>query len=112
MSKLNKKEQVVLSLSNIKTELDKLGLWSNGMNRPDDSAFNTNTPFFMDTMEFHQWLEFVLIPKITVLLETQEQLPANVQIHTFAQEVYRGKWHEYKQLITKLKEFDKLFGGD
>lgn len=36
MSKLNKKEQVVLSLSNIKTELDKLGLWSNGMNRPDD----------------------------------------------------------------------------
>ena len=55
MSKLNKKEQVVLSLSNIKTELDKLGLWSNGMNRPDDSAFNTNTPVFMDTMEFHHW---------------------------------------------------------
>lgn len=45
MSKLNKKEQVVLSLSNIKTELDKLGLWSNGTKRPDDSAFNTNTPF-------------------------------------------------------------------
>lgn len=75
MSKLNKKEQVVLSLSNIKTELDKLGLWSNGMNRPDDSAFNTNTPFFMDTMEFHQWLEFVLFPRMMEIVNSDNPLP-------------------------------------
>ncbi|MCI5576140.1 MAG: YqcC family protein [Succinivibrio sp.] len=112
MINFEKKYAIKSSLQQIEQELIALGLWSYGKNRPNDKAFLSTTPFFMDTMEFHQWLEFVLIPKITVLLETQEQLPANVQIHTFAQEVYRGKWHEYKQLITKLKEFDKLFGGD
>ena len=81
MSKLNKKEQVVLSLSNIKSELDKLGLWSNGMNRPDDSAFNTNTPFFMDTMEFHQWLEFVLFPRMMEIVNSDNPLPKSAHSH-------------------------------
>ena len=61
-------------------------------------------------MEFHQWLEFVLIPRMKEILQNDEMpLPRDVKIHTFAQENYRGKWQEYKELIQSLIEFDKIF---
>lgn len=109
MNKISKKEQVVLSLSNIKTELDKLGLWSNGRNRPNEIAFLSGMPFCMNTMEFHQWIEFVLYPRMMEIVNSDNPLPERVLIHTYAQEIYRGRWQEYKDLIKTLMEFDKIF---
>lgn len=108
-NKLNKNARIILAMSNIQIELKKLNLWSDGSNKPSNEAFLSNSPFFMDTMEFHQWLEFVLIPRFTLMVQNNEPLPQGVQIHPYAQEIYRGKWQEYKELITKLREFDKLF---
>ncbi len=93
----------------IEDELKRLQLWSYGKNRPKDEAFLSTTPFFMDTMKFHQWLEFVLIPRFSLIIENDEPLPSNVRIHPYAQEIYRGMWQEHKVLIQKLIEFDKLF---
>ena len=105
-----KKALVSISLMKIQQELTKLNLWSNGENRPSDEAFLSTTPFCIDTMEFHQWLEFVLIPRMKEILQNDEMpLPRDVKIHTFAQENYRGKWQEYKELIQSLIEFDKIF---
>ncbi len=111
MSKLTKEANIILALSEIEKELKNLKLWSDGANRPDDKAFLSQTPFFMDTMEFHQWLEFVLIPQMIHIINHNEPLPKNVNIHPYAQEIYRGKWQEYKLLIQKIMEFDKLFQG-
>lgn len=109
MIALEKRLAIKASLNSIQKELEALGLWSDGKNAPDKSAYKSTTPFYLDTMEFHQWLEFVLIPRMNQLLLQYGNLPENVNIHPYAQEIYRGKWQEYKELITKLREFDKLF---
>jgi uncharacterized protein YqcC (DUF446 family) len=109
MSKLTKEATIILALSEIEKELKNLNLWADAEDRPSDEAFLSQTPFFMDTMEFHQWLQFVLIPKMIELVNSSAPLPKNVSIHPYAQEIYRGKWQEYKLLIQKLMEFDKLF---
>ncbi len=109
MSNLTREEQIIKSLFEIEMALKSLKLWSDGKNRPEDKAFLSQTPFSMDTMEFHQWLEFVLIPRMLELVRNHEPLPLKVNIHPYAQEIYRGKWQEYKVLIQKLMEFDKLF---
>lgn len=108
-TRLNKEAQVVLALCNIEKALKQLNLWSDGKNRPSDEAFLSQTPFFLDTMSFEQWLEFVLIPRFYAMINNHEPLPKKIVIHTYAQEIYRGKWGEYKELITKLIEFDKIF---
>jgi len=46
------------------------------------------------------------------LVNSRAPLPKNVSIHPYAQEIYRGKWQEYKLLIQKLMEFDKLFKSE
>ena len=103
-TKLTRESKVVLALANIEKALKTLNLWSNGTNRPDESAFLSQTPFFLDTMSFEQWLEFVLIPRFYQIIRNQNKLP-----QTYAMEIYRGKWQEYKELISSLTEFDKLF---
>ena len=108
-TKLTRESNVVLALANIEKALNTLNLWSNGTNRPDESAFLSQTPFFLDTMSFEQWLEFVLIPRFYQIIRNQDKLPQKVVIHTYAMEIYRGKWQEYKELISSLTEFDKLF---
>lgn len=60
-------------------------------------------------MEFHQWLEFVLFPRMMEIVNSDNPLPQKVLIHTYAQEIYRGRWQEYKDLIKHLIEFDKIF---
>ena len=54
MISFEKKYAIKSSLQQIEQELIALGLWSYGKNRPNDKAFLSTTPFFMDTMEFHQ----------------------------------------------------------
>ncbi|MGN0902385.1 MAG: YqcC family protein [Succinivibrio sp.] len=101
--------EVLKALEGIEKALRNLSLWSDGKNRPKSTAFVSTTPFFMDTMDFHQWLEFVLIPRFRQMLQNHDPLPSKVNIHPYAQEIYRGRWQEYKELIQKLIEFDKLF---
>ncbi len=108
--KMNTKiEQIELALKEIELVMRKLNIWSDGKNRPDDSAFLSQSPFFLDTMNFEQWLEFVFVPRFYSLIESDSKLPENVVIHTYAQEFYRGRWQEYKELIQILMKFDKLF---
>lgn len=38
-TKLTRESKVVLALANIEKALKNLNLWSNGTNRPDESAF-------------------------------------------------------------------------
>lgn len=109
MTDAAKIQKIKTSLLAIEQELKNLSLWSYGREKPIDSAFESVTPFCMDTMEFNQWLEFVLIPKMKEILKEQRKLPENVLIHTYAQEIYRGRWQEYKELIKILMEFDKIF---
>ena len=68
-----------------------------------------NKKFFFFFMEFHQWLEFVLFPRMMEIVNSDNPLPQKVLIHTYAQEIYRGRWQEYKKKKKTLIEFDKIF---
>lgn len=108
--KMNTKaEQIEQALKEIELVMKKLDIWSDGKNRPDERAFLSQSPFFLDTMSFEQWLEFVFVPRFYELIKNNLSLPENVVIHTYAQEFYRGRWQEYKELIQILMKFDKLF---
>lgn len=104
---MDKYVQVADKLDEIRTELEKLGLWD--IDRPDDEAFTTDIPFNMNTMEFHEWLRFVLIETFSAVLESRAPLPENVKIFPYATEVYRNRITEYKGLLKAIYNFDRLF---
>ena len=52
------RQQLVALLDDLQVELDQQGLWA--AQPPAPSAFNSSTPFFADTMNFSEWLQWVL----------------------------------------------------
>ncbi len=102
--------EIILSrLQDIEDALKEHNLWGGLENRPKEEAFLSTEPFCLDTMEFHQWLEYVLIDKFRYLIKNNLDLPSKLLLHTIAEEYYRGEWHKYRSLMYTLREFDKCF---
>lgn len=47
---------------------------------PDSSAFASDKPFCLDTLEPLEWLQWVLIPRMHQLLESGQTLPQNLPL--------------------------------
>ena len=95
-------------LDAIEQELRSLELWGGEDKRPSDSDLNSQTPFCLDTIEFHEWLEYVLIERFRIMIAAGAPLPAAMTVHTYAQEQYRGQWGVYRSLIGALQTLDNL----
>ncbi len=100
--------EILLVLEQIEAELKTLALWGGSEGRPQDEAFLSTAPFCIDSMDFHQWLEYVLIVRLKEILENELELPSQMSVHPMAQEVYRGQWGKYRNLISHLRTLDNL----
>lgn len=78
------KYQEMASLMQIlETELRRLQLWT-GM-PPSPQAMSSVMPFMYDTLQFHEWLQWVFIPRTRALMDAGRALPGNCHIHPLAE---------------------------
>lgn len=89
-------------------ELKHLDLWGGELRRPDPEALNSNSPFCIDTLDFHEWLEYIMIERFRQMIAANMPLPQKMLVHTYAQERYRGEWSKYRKLIGHLQNLDRL----
>lgn len=59
--------QLADCLLRIEMELRQLQLWE--QERPPEEAFASTEPFCIDTLAFTQWLQFVFLERMSVLIE-------------------------------------------
>lgn len=109
ISLMDAKKKIALILDDIEQELRQLGLWGGSGARPHYSAFESEIPFFLDTMDFHQWLEYVLIHNLRQMIASDKRLPETMLIHTVAEELYKDNLELYKNLIDHLFRLDSHF---
>jgi uncharacterized protein YqcC (DUF446 family) len=91
---------IIFLLDELELALKKKQLWSS--TPPSASAFASNAPFCYDTMRFEQWLQFVLINKLRILIEQNQPLPTNANIAAMAQQVIA----EHTEIIEILIKID------
>ena len=60
---------IAAQLSLLEQELKELELWGGAERRPSAEELASSLPFAMDTLEFHQWLEYILIERLHTQLE-------------------------------------------
>jgi uncharacterized protein YqcC (DUF446 family) len=95
--------QVGSLLIDIECELRRAGFWSSEL--PSPEALASVEPFCVDTLDFHQWLQFVLIPRMRELIETRAPLPSACNITAMAEEVWASD-NSTQAIITSLLAFD------
>lgn len=101
--------QLADSLLQTETELRQLDLWATQV--PPDEAFQSTAPFCVDTLTFPQWLQFVFVERMKVLIENDQPLPTVSGIAPMAEEYFRGQQLPSQKLINALERMDQLLSG-
>ena len=97
-------EQLLL----IERELRVQGWWDEVS--PSAQALSSVEPFSVDTLDFEQWLQWIFLPRMKLILEQDLPLPNASGIQEMAEMVFaaRDVQGRDRQLQVLLKEFDQL----
>jgi len=100
-------QQIEALLPEMEHAMKQLDLWS--AKRPTDHALASEQPFCYDTMVFGDWLQWVFVPRIRLVLARDLSLPAKSDIAPLA-EVWlkeRGLEQESRQLLEIIRTLDR-----
>jgi uncharacterized protein YqcC (DUF446 family) len=97
-------------LIDIESELRQMGLWARIA--PSSAALASDQPFCVDTLTLPQWLQFIFLPTLYQLLETDQALPARCGITPMAEEFFKGGGLPAAALMEALSRIDVLLSGE
>lgn len=96
-------------LLSIEAEMRRLELWE--AQPPPAAALRSQEPFCIDTLDFRQWVQWILIPRMKDLLERGEPFPAHSDIFPLAEEVLADLEQDTRQLLQLIRQFDETICG-
>ncbi|MAK74909.1 MAG: pseudouridine synthase [Pseudomonadales bacterium] len=94
------------ALGELEQVLRELGLWS--QTAPEDWRLESQEPFCVDTLAFEHWLQWVLIPQITMLIEQGRPLPGECRLHPMGEQVFAHLGRRRESLLAALISIDHL----
>jgi len=104
---MTKATQVKELLEQINHEMIKQDLWQSTL--PSQEALASEQPFCCDTLSFAQWLEFILLPKMQMLVDSNMELPQDFLILPMAQQSFVDVKQDTSTLIALIAQLDQVF---
>ncbi|WP_052056395.1 YqcC family protein [Colwellia psychrerythraea] len=98
-------EYINTLLVDLTFELKLLNLWQIPL--PTEEALSSSAPFCCDTLAFEQWLQFIFIPKITMMINHQQALPSKISITPMAEEAFKHLSMSAKSVLGVIHKIDK-----
>ncbi|HNL91278.1 MAG TPA: YqcC family protein [Pseudomonadales bacterium] len=77
---------------------------------PPASALASTEPFAVDTLDFHQWLQFVFLPRMRELINARQMLPEQCNITAMAEVVWADETRALA-VINALRQFDETINN-
>jgi len=102
--------QVRHHLAVIEQILRENALWQETI--ADPTALDSTQPFCMDTLEPHEWLQWVLIPRMHALLDSGYPLPTEFAVAPYYEMALDTTRREREVLLAALLELDALFNPE
>ena len=94
-----------LHLQNLQQTMERLALWQTMP--PQEEAFFSDQPFALDTMSPTEWLQWIFIPRMYALLESQATLPSQIAIRPYLEEVLKEEAY-LAELLRPIIEIEEL----
>ena len=106
-------EQRILDIADhlllIERELKVQGWWDD--EPPSDEALASTGPFAVDTMSLEQWLQWIFLPRMKIIIELGQPLPNASGILVMAETVFTDRPEQSRELRRLLAEFDQLIAA-
>lgn len=103
-------EQRILDIADhlllIERELQVQGWWDD--EAPTDEALASTVPFAVDTLSFEQWLQWIFLPRMKLIIELGHPLPNASGILVMAETVFVDRPEQSRALRRLLAEFDQM----
>ena len=97
---------IINQINSIKHELHHLNLWQ--PSPPAAEAFLSEQPFALDTMQPHEWFQWIFIPRIQALIDAKCEIP-KFALHPYFEEAFKEVQEiEINKLLTLIKQLDEL----
>ena len=93
-------------LDALEVELRRLQLWTE--EEPNANQLASSEPFAVDTMDLHQWFQWLLIPRLRSALALGEPLPEKSGMAVVVEEFYRGSDKDIRRLLAIVQRIDEL----
>jgi len=93
-------------LIDIEKELRELQLWE--FDVPSAEALASTQPFAIDKLNFPQWLQFIFIPRLYVMVEQRMSLPGVSGVKPMAEEYFQVLNLNSAPLIFHLERMDNV----
>lgn len=97
-------------LQALEAEMRALDLWS--AVPPSAEAMASTMPFMYDTLEFHQWLQWVFVPRLHALRDAGSPLPGNCHTHALGEHEFgRLAPRDCSRLLAVLQRVDQVLNA-
>ena len=107
---MDKHSKLASLLTAVTNELHTMGLWQE--QKPAPEALASAEPFAVDQLSFAQWLQFIFIPRMNQLIETESPLPQSCSIAPMAEQSFkvddRIDFADSAALVAHLTAIDQL----
>ncbi|KGQ71266.1 anhydro-N-acetylmuramic acid kinase [Chelonobacter oris] len=92
-------------LKQLQLNLAHLALWQ--AMPPQQERLVSEQPFHVDTLEPHEWLQWIFLPRMSALLDSGAELPTKIAITPYIEEAMSGM-ERIELLLKPLSEIEEL----
>ena len=80
--------EIAAAMIDLEAALRQLGLWQE--HAPPSEALTSTQPFAVDTLDFHQWLQFMFLPGLRTVITQDLIMPAVCSVLPMAEETFKN----------------------
>ncbi len=102
---MSRYQTVSLLLIEIRGEMETIGLWQ--PEPPTPEALASTQPFCVDTLNFSEWVQWLLLPRLELMIKQQLPLPQNSEIQPMAEEVFKQLAEDTDRLLDLIGQLDQ-----
>ncbi len=106
MTTASSHSQLIEHLQQLENELRAQKLWS--AVAPSEQALASSMHFMYDTLQLHEWLQWVFLPRLRALLDAGGRLAFQCNIHPLAEHEWEKRDDfDKRQLLVLLAQIDR-----
>ncbi len=102
-------QKILILLQQLADELAFLSLWQT--DKPSEQALTSSQPFCCDTLRFEQWLQFIFIERISIMISLKSPLPTRISLCPMAEESFKHLGKKASILINIIADIDQRLSG-